>query len=246
MNHKFITFFLGLTALSLLGLRVWWGRPLLSFNHINCQLQAQPCPQELAAQSQTLKNRSLFFTAIEQEVADWQLDLYQLESYQKTWPGQLKLQFVSEPSLYQLQLPDRLITLTTSGFIKDTAQDSGKDQEKTSLPVVVLAAESNRRLVEELEQQAQLSNELHQPLADLVNQLDQLNLQISRINYQTDLIKLYLDSDLVALAEPTNLQKQLQRLALIENDLNLDQIDLAIKEIDLRYELPVLRTQLSQ
>lgn len=73
--------------------------------------------------------------------------------------------------------------------------------------------------------------------------LGSANIQYLKIEYIEDqhVLKIQLNEGVQALLRTTHLEEDTEKLILVLNNIDLDQIDLAISEVDVRYTLPVLR-----
>lgn len=215
-------------------------QPLLRIKTVSCKLETKPCPDTLNQKIQEFVGQSFFFAPIQPVIEAWQLELYQLQTFSKTWPQKIELNFTSEPDFYRLQLETNHYLITKTGLIKQKL-DANQPPKANELPIVILTQPAA-----EVIKGQQVTPQFHQVFKLVLTQLEAHQLEIQTLKLiGSDLIKLQLNSKLRAIVEPTHSQTQLAKLALIIQELDLAQIDLAIKEIDLRFELPVLRTQLS-
>lgn len=231
MPNKLKAFFGVLILLSLM--MIITQSKLLKFNikQIECQLDDQDCPVELAQQLTPLHDKSFLFSPLERDIRDLNINLYQLDSIQKSWPSTVHLNFSHKPNSYQLKFKDssQSILVTANGLTHTYA-----DQK---LPLIEVSQQSVQALKNEI-----VDEELHQLNLNLVQFLasHQLSYQSIKINSFQE-IEILLSDNLIALAQKDGLKTQISKLAIIIDKVDLKAIDLQINRIDLRFKFPVLK-----
>lgn len=239
MNQTKLWFFLALLLIVPLGLVLKnIGSTPFPISHIECQYVADgndnlSCPGEVVSHLDQLKHRSLFFTDFTSSLADLQLEQYSLQVTHKTLPGTLTVAVEPAPPLYLLastQQPE-VYTINTAGFATTHVSD-------LPLPEIKLMAQGI------LLTETQLDQELHHQLQAIISGIAQLQLEVQLVRYYSpDYIEVQLPDFPPAIVDQASLSQALPKLAVLKNRLDLNSIDTGIKEIDLRFDLPVLRTQ---
>lgn len=231
MPNKLKAFFGVLILLSLM--MIITQSKLLKFNikQIECQLDDQDCPVELTQQLTPLHDKSFLFSPLERDIRDLNINLYQLDSIQKSWPNTVRLNFSHKPNSYQLKFKDssQSILVTANGL---THIYSGQ-----KLPLIEVSQQSAQALKNEI-----VNEELHQLNLNLVQFLasHQLSYQSIKINSFQE-IEILLSDNLIALTQKDGLKTQISKLAIIIDKVDLKAIDLQINRIDLRFKFPVLK-----
>ncbi len=205
---------------------------LFKITQVSCQLNQQPCPQELNDSLQALLGKSLFFTKLEEEVYQQQLDFYQLAKLHKELPGTIHLEFVTKKNVYMVVLPDSSQYLVSeSGLIQPTTEES-------PLTKIHISNHWSKPI-----QEHSLETPLHYTLHQLVVTLQTEKITPQKIEaLSPDEIKITLDRDITAIVNEDGIESQVKKLAVIEKNIDLATVDTGIHTIDLRFRLPILKT----
>ncbi len=222
----FIALFIGL------GLLLKQLFPIFKIKQVNCQLNSLSCPAPLEDALADFQGKSLFFDNIEQRVQALNLELYQLESVNKSLPHTLNLVFLPKKNSYLL-LKDQtqLLVVAENGV--------ALDQEVTQkLPEIKIEGWPN-----EVINGHQVDPVLHQTISQLILELELHQIPTSNITvFQPTFITIELPENRIALIESEQIKTQIKRLAAILQEYDFNSSDTPIKEIDVRFKLPVLRT----
>lgn len=231
MKTKIIIFLAVLIAVGLgIGIQQL-SPPWIPIKQVECSLDGQNCPQGLEQVVQSLVGTSFLFAPLEKYLQTPAAQLYQLNEMKKIWPAKVEVSFNLKNATYDLQLADE-----TQYVVADT----GFAQQITNHPS--LTKITNRYWTKPVMTQ-QVNPDLHQLAIRLKNNLEKNKISCRDIIiHHPDKIELVLKPDLRAMAEQNQLETQLTRLAIVLSELDLNAVDINIKEIDLRFKLPVLRT----
>jgi hypothetical protein len=206
----------------------------LSIREVSCLVEGRSPAEshQVCEQLQELKGSRLLFRDFYQDSQTAKLlfvpttkEAYDLERVNKSLAGVLELVLNDRPPLYRLEKEEQILMVTKAGGFRE-------NNEQLEIP-----------LVEDL---ADIYQEptTHQFLASFLQNLGEERQQISKItlvNFQR--IKVRVPGFPQILLELNqDPQQAAKRLAIILKRLDPQQLDLALQEIDLRFELPVLRT----
>ena len=206
-------------------------KPILKIEKIECRLENQSCPQELIDQLNSLKGESFLFTKLDYLASSSKLNFYQLKSFSKQWPNALKLEFVTNPSSYLLEIdnPDSVFLITENGLAQAAPAEN-------FLPVIKVISWPNSITDQ------QIDPDLHQLIFSLINLLSSQQIEPNITIYHQNHIEISLKDNLFAIVGNDDINQQMAKLFIILEELDISNIDLEIKEIDLRFKFPVLRT----
>lgn len=211
---------------------------LFSVQQLHCQLvvsdiETESCPEELVNQLQALQGTSLFWTRFEEQIDQMGLELYQLVDISKYLPNTLELRFVPTKTVYVIKsgTDDQSLRVTQSGRL-------ALDVHDTAVPEVRLHDTSIN-----LTTGQQLDQKLHAVLNNLASYLEIEQLPVKTIDYyQSGFIVVHLEADTVAIVDEQLNHGQIKKLKRILSELDRGAVTQPIREIDLRFNLPVLRT----
>ncbi|MGD9129077.1 MAG: hypothetical protein PVJ09_01115 [Candidatus Woesebacteria bacterium] len=191
---------------------------------------------------ESLKGKSLFFTDFEAEPnlkrvfkLDSGNDFFQVKKIKKKLPNTLIIFLSQETPLYRLSFTEQQSYLVSQeGEIK--LDDSG---------ISLYTIEAGKDLWDTLILNKKVKASFHQFVKELL--AVKMDFDFQKIQYlnkfRTEII---IDEQLkVILEEKKDPREDIRKLNLILDQLDLNSIDLAIKEIDLRFNYPVLRTKSS-
>ncbi|MBU0576099.1 hypothetical protein KJ707_02980 [Patescibacteria group bacterium] len=235
MKRELIIFFGVLSIAGLIVIASSISNPIIKIHQIECKLNDDSCPHELTQKLDGLKKKSLLFSNIEKHVLDLNLDLYQLNEIKKTLPGRMELSFSTKANSYTLTIESNQqpYLVTENGLIyPDKSNDLVMRITLKNWPEVIT---ENR-----------INQSLHTLITNLVKYLNQHQIKIQQIIiHHPNHIEIILDNRLIAIAQESQLEQQIAKLAIILEKLDFPSIDQNIKEIDLRFKFPLLRTNFS-
>lgn len=223
--------------LTLLTLSLYFSLKFFTLNSVSCYLEDKDsCGQDLTTTlDKTLLQQSLFFTDFETVLTSEPLASlpYTLVSYQKKLPNQIQVTFVEETLQYFLRTTDgQRLAVGTEGSIVNLAQNDGQ------LPEIQI-----NKTHEELSANKKLNPEIHNALAALLNSLYKYQLSFQNIEWNSaNEIEFSLKTGQKVILAAENPQHSIEKLQLILDSAEIKTIEEPINEIDLRFEMPVLRT----
>lgn len=219
------------------------GLVAVKIRQVECHLPNGIDSSEICLRLQPLVGNSFFFTDFENSSvvnralkAEDMAQTFSLESVKKQLPGTVIFELSQKAPLYRLLAEgDQKYLVTESGQLKT-------DNPRLKLPEARLFPGWSDSF-DSLDLKAAST---HYFLKQLIMTAAEEQLKIETINFESStLIRIKLDSQLfVVLEKNSQPSLEMKRLAVIIDNLNFKEIDTGIKEVDLRFKLPVLRTQL--
>jgi hypothetical protein len=203
-------------------------------NNIECKIENSPCTSELIKSLNTLKKSSFFFSNIPQKISEDQTDdsTYLLKSYTKKFPGTLSLVFKQENIKYTLQIEDKKYAIGKSGTIVP-----GKSKKTES---ILFSWKNDTKII----QNTIIKNNYHKIFLNIVNSLSETQIDKSTIIWISDSeILLEIPDQPLYIFEQETIVTQIKKVGTIINAKELEEIEEPILEIDMRFDLPVLRTR---
>lgn len=221
----------------------------LPIKKIECKLASgQTCPDKLMEKLVDLQNNPLVITDLHQELP--KLDLpagYTLDRSSKKLPGQVKLVFLEETPAYKINCEDceSEITVGTHQHLLSP----NLSEKNNDIPLFFLKANTDTIITNN-----QINDLYFRPLSDLTQSLYKLNLVFQNGEWiSANEIRIDLNNYPEAIFSSDQIAKQVAMLELIIKENAFDQaksqnasgsaIATEISEIDLRYNMPVLRTR---
>lgn len=206
----------------------------LKVNVVECNVGENNCSPEIYQKLEAFKGKSIFFVNIDKILSssEFQSEVILLEHYQKKMPGTLILNFSEENILYQLNLEQSFLYISEFGNILQTNQ--GKDQ----ITQVYLYGD-----IGEFIESRSINREKHLIITSIINQLEKDELSVDVINWVDDteiIIKVKDEPQIVI--DNSNVESKINNIKLILGAKEIKDYDKPIEEIDLRFNLPVLRT----
>ena len=205
---------------------------ILKIKKVSCQIDGQDCPSELIQQLKLIEGKSFLFSPLETHVRSLDLNLYQLDSISKSWPTTVVLKFSRKPNSYLIRtLPqDVLLLVSENGLTQPIST-------KQNLPTIEVYD-----WVDPIQENC-VEAPLHRLNLDLIQLLASKNISYNNIKiHNSHQIEILLHENLIALAQEDELEKQITKLSIILDELDLNAIDLQINKIDLRFKFPLLKT----
>lgn len=197
----------------------------LRINEIECQVSNNNCNPEIYQKLESLKGKSIFFINLEQELNQngMESEAILLNEYKKVFPGKLVLKFSQEKILYQFEFEGN------SSFISEFGNKLNNNQNKNNLPTV--------------DWNAPLDNEIHRKITLIIYNIDTERFPISKItrkNEDKTVIEIHNNPEIIIDDKSTATKLELIQTLLESKEVK--EYKQPIKEIDLRFNLPVLRT----
>lgn len=205
----------------------------LPVKQIECSVDTNPCPAQLQEETNKLLHTSFFFTNFEKKILENQNSgqVYILTSSTKTFPSTLHLTFQQEATQYVLVVSGEKNHIGTTGIILPTAtEDPGSVIEWNTQGTVI----ENQKILPKY----------HQLFLEIAQTLEKTALKNYKIVWNSDQeIRLEIENEPLFIFDSESIQTQLQKVDTIIHARELDEIEEPILEIDMRFDLPVLRTQ---
>lgn len=197
----------------------------------NHQLSSQAT---VCAQLQQLVGSRLFFRDFYQDkqiagllYVDETKESYDIQTVAKSLAGRVTFTLTDRPPLYRIERAGHLVLITAAGGIRE-------NNDQLTVPLVT----DSQTLYKD---QPEI---VHHFLAAFLEQLGEERTKVANINLVSEnRLEITVPGFPTVLTElGQNPQQAAQRLGVIIRQLRPDEIDLALQELDLRFELPVLRT----
>ncbi|MBU0974693.1 hypothetical protein KKD03_03260 [Patescibacteria group bacterium] len=198
---------------------------LFKINVINCQVSRINCKPELYQKLEVLKGKSLFFVNLDRELSknDICTETILLQNFQKQFPGTILLEFSEEKVVYQLNFEESKLYISEFGNILPSSQNVN------DLP--------------EVSWNSKLSSESHAEILKILNSVNDSNLIIEKITRLSDKeIVIYIKDNPKIIIDEEVIDSKVGILVTLLNSREIKEYEEPIEEIDLRYNLPVLRT----
>lgn len=196
---------------------------------IECILVDAVCPSQLAEKLQ-LDGSSIFFEDIEKSillaVKDQPVVFDHLE---RKLPDKVIVYFDKTEFAYQLQFTDQLITVDELGNIFYT-QEEVANQIEIKDDLYPLLVENSK-----------IKNKINNQLLLFFSKIEEADLKIEKISFNSkNTIAVQFRDYPIVLFEPETIGAKISDLLLIKKE-QIDQIENEIKEIDMRFDFPILR-----
>lgn len=235
MPHK-VWLLHGCSFLAVIGLLViaqvqgWF-----AIQEVECQLDDSACPDAVRNRLNPLTNISYFFSNLPQETTEILGDqAYAVLAVNRVRPWVVKVELTQIGTYYQLNLPDgQQLQVTPAGATESPTTPSIPQVTVITTPAEIL---NNN----------QVYPQFHQALSLAIQELNQQEISwrsITVVSLQEILIEL--DDGRRVIIDTTVTAKALQLIPSILAHESVQQLSPQIKELDLRFNLPVLRTELS-
>ena len=197
---------------------------LLKINVIHCQISNMNCNPELYSKLEVLRGKSLFFVNLDKELSSNGLELKTLflKEYQKKFPNTIILNFNEEKALYQLEVEGNRSIISELG---NTLQSNQKNEQ---LPQVVWNNDDTPD---------------HLKIIKIINSAKNNNLKVDKIIWENNKeIIIKINSSPKIIIDTETLNSKIDMLGILLTSREIKDYEETIKEIDLRFNLPVLRT----
>lgn len=200
---------------------------------IECNVINSNCSEELISRTNKLKGSSFFFSDFETKLAndDNQKTIYILDSINKTFPNTIVLNFVQE------QIDYELIFNQQKNFIGDSGKIIPQESNST---VTSIEWKNEYQVVNE----NKVDQKYHQIFLTLADYFNNASLDKAVIYWENDseiVVEIHEQPRFVFDIE--TIQTQVKKIDTIIKARELEEIEEPILEIDMRFNLPVLRTR---
>lgn len=202
---------------------------------ISCDVDGNTCPDELQKNTSILYGKSFFFENFEKKLLqDWQTanSIFVLKSIQKKFPGTIILSFSQESVEYIINTDDKAVFVGNSGIAIPNQSTQDKIPKIEWKPTQVIV-ENN--IVDER------YNKIFLTIARWLNKLNKENIIINWLSDQE--IRIEIPGQPPFIFDIQTIETQVQKIDTIINTRELNKIEEPILEIDMRFNLPVLRTR---
>lgn len=208
---------------------------LFRIKQIECQLEQQPCPSEIASQFEQLYGNAIyFFDGSQIDSALQTTPTFYVARYQFKLPHTLHVSLRQQALAYTLttMTKEKSLAVTTDGRITTTVPSTSQ------IVVEVPDAEWSK-----LSEETTVDVGLHTTLTTALRELTELNLPIYQlVLIDTQTLALYLPEKPTIILDATQISSSVARLKLVLAELEVNPMPTQVQEIDVRYKLPVLRT----
>lgn len=199
---------------------------------IECLVEGVSCPKELHQEAGTLKYSSFFFTDFKKKLLENQSggSIYILESLTKKFPGTLILQFKQEHIEYLLESSEQKNYIGKSGVVLP--------QQPNDLEITTF----NWRDEKQILTQNMVDEGYHSLFLSIARSLQKLTTKNHKISWISDSeIILEIPGEPLYIFDRETIETQVKKVGTIIHARELDEIEESILEIDMRFDLPVLR-----
>lgn len=213
---------------------------LFTIRHVSCTFPSgAACPDDLQQHLvSSFSGQYLFFNTVTDQLAQdpFASDPYQPVAIRRYLPNHLAFTFKPEPALYRFELPEaddstQQLLVTNNGTVL-------RSSEVSTLPVVQWNGEALMT-----DDEKSIITAVHSPLQRIVSTLVSRQIEFERIIWNSpDEIIIALPNGRRALLDSTDPETSVLELEAIQDAPELDELEAPIREIDLRFRLPVLRT----
>lgn len=194
-------------------------------NIIHCKVSENNCSQELYQKLEILKGESLFFVNLDKELANNEIstETILLKNYQKQFPATISLEFTEEKVAYQQISEETIIFISEFGNILPS------NQNINDLPQVSWNSSK--------------SDESHEKIMKILKSVTGSNLRIEKVTRLSDKeIHINIKDNPKIIIDEEAIDSKVAILDTILNSREIKEFGEPIREIDLRFNLPVLRT----
>lgn len=183
-----------------------------------------------------LKGKSIFFTDLENELV-WQ-ELLASQQFSQVYQYQeIKKSITGKADLWLLtKLPDYRLILGSEQFLLNQSNKLKDNQDRLILPSIEFLGATD------INQHGYLEENYHQQFLNLSRALRDQEIVSQKIVWRSDLeIYIYLEETEVLMDNTKDFAYQIERLALILREKELEKILPTKKILDMRFNLPVLK-----
>ena len=201
--------------------------------HIECKLTQYNCTPELQEKVNILKSTSFFFGNYEKKLEqnNFSKSIYILESVKKKFPNTLVITLKQEQVAYSLLLNEETKYIGESGLLLPSQEEDKKN--------VRFDWKNEKSLVID----NQIIPEYHQKFLSVAQTVNQKSIENVHFVWNSDQeILLELPNQPLFIFDSDTIETQVKKVDTIISAKELEVIAEPILEIDMRFNLPVLRT----
>ncbi len=204
---------------------------------VSCSLEKMgevtKCPEQLSNQINVLKGKSFFFTNFTDKISKLEEtnSIYLLKSIDKKLSGEIQVTLEQETIIYLLDLENETYLLGNSGKVLP-------QQASETVPKIIW--QNNQPILEN----NQVNPKYHTVLKNFTQSLSnqQIDKPINLYWTSDSEIILEIESKPDFIFDIQTLETNIKKIGTILEAREIDEIEAPIQEIDMRFELPVLRT----
>lgn len=200
---------------------------------VKCTLDNEVCPEALQSSLNVLQNQSLFFVDLQKAATKNGIPVpATLTKLKKQLPHTVSVEFSSETLLYQLQTDQGMVAISSSGTVfHDIAERP---------PITIEVKPPLNQLITA---DGHLLPDMHQGLVAVVENLGKYQLPISHITWvdKDSILLIMNEGQLTGIIDSKSPNTELEKLQTILQSDQYQKVASTVKEIDVRFKLPVLR-----
>lgn len=200
---------------------------------VTCKVNQAECNSDLQTKVDTLINKSFFFTDFHKEVSQLEgtNSIYLVESIEKKLSGEIILKLVQETVLYSVEFENQKYFLGKSGVVLPNLSNTSAIQ---------VIWQNDQPILNE-NQVIQNYHTILKNFATIIKQ--QSNIQAVTLYWVSDSeIILEIESEPTFIFDLQTLETNSKKIGTILEAREIEEIEAPIQAIDMRFELPVLRT----
>ena len=198
---------------------------------VECYIEQNNCPKDISEKITTLQYSSFFFTNFSHQLSTSHLrdSIYLLESVSKKFPATIIVTLKHEPVMYSIETADTTYFIGESGVVlpQQTTQEILSLKWKNDQPIVTDNV---------------VNSEYHSIFLSVVASLEKLANKNPSISWISDTeILVEIPEEPPFIFDRETIETHIKKVGTIVNARELDEITQPILEIDMRFNLPVLR-----
>lgn len=201
--------------------------------NINCQIEGLSCPEDLLQNLADLKGSSFFFTNFEKKLTNNQNrdTVYILTSVKKEFPSTINLNFTQEKIEYEL------IVENESKYIGISGKNLPHKNNDIKLSII-WQKEDN------IFEKNKVNSKYHNIFINVSKNLEKVTVDKIILNLISDSeIIMEIQGQPTYIFDIETIETQTKKVDTIIKARELEEIEEPILEIDMRFDLPVLRTR---
>ncbi len=218
-----------------LSIGVYFISRLFSVFTVRCTLDGQPCPAELSSYAEHFVGQPLFGVDYGHvlQTTPYSVPL-NINTIQKQLPNTLYVDFHIPPVAYQLQSGERSISVTDTG--------AAFENPALTAPLTIYTTVAPEEL---MTPNQTLQPTIHACITTLQTSLTRYNFKRGKLSWvDKDTITLIMDGEQqIIFLDCAAIGTQVAKLSLLLSSTEYREKQATVKEIDMRFDLPVLRMQ---
>jgi hypothetical protein len=208
---------------------------------INCtvtSLTPTPCPDTISTTLAPLRGQRLFFQTLSELNQKFSVDSsYQVLSFQPELPHTLHIVLTEEPMIYVIELPDQ------SKWKVNKTGRAFSHESTSELPTVIVHPEV-AQLLDRDQSPALITPLTHEFISKTLQGTQEYHLKYDRfeiLSSSSARLQLSQPYPLTVLMPVEASSRPIHQLHLVVSQIKLAELDSALKVLDLRFKLPVLK-----